>query len=74
MFHNRANMYGSLTNQHLVYDAIDGIHRIRVLLNVADTHLNHQLDGTNSILVASDRATHHEGWIHLPAHGWAITG
>lgn len=72
--HNARTNIISLTNQHLVYDAIDGIHRIRVLLNVADTNLNHQLDGTNSILTAADRTTHHEGWTHLPAHGWAITG
>lgn len=72
--HNARTNIISLTNQHLVYDAIDGIHRIRVLLNVADTNLNHQLDGSNSILAAADRTTHHEGWTHLPAHGWAITG
>jgi cyclomaltodextrinase len=72
--HNARTNIIELTNQHLIYDAIDGIHRIQVLLNIADTNLNHQLDGTSSILAASDRTTHHEGWIHLPAHGWAITG
>jgi cyclomaltodextrinase len=53
-----------LTNQRLAYDATDGTHRLRVLLNIADTETpappGKVLAGTVTDQVA--------------AHGWVITG
>jgi len=62
-----------LNNQHLAYEATEGTHRIRVLLNIADTGIEHRLGSGSSILASSDLTTCMEGSIQLPPHGWAIT-
>jgi cyclomaltodextrinase len=53
-----------LTNQRLAYDATDGTHRIRVLLNVADTETPAP---AGEVLAGADTGM-------VPAHGWVITG
>src|SRR6185437_13783612 len=52
-----------LTNQRLAYDATDGTHRIRVLLNVADTETPAP---AGEVLAGADNGM-------VPAHGWVIT-
>ncbi len=61
--HNARTEIIELTNQRLCYDATDGTHRIRVLLNVADTTTPAP---PGKVLAGADTDL-------VPAHGWVIT-
>jgi cyclomaltodextrinase / maltogenic alpha-amylase / neopullulanase len=58
-----------LANEHLVYDTSDGTATLRVLLNLADTELRHDVSGAKAL--AGNAAVGADS-IVIPAHGWAV--
>jgi cyclomaltodextrinase len=58
-----------LTNRHMVYDATEGGHRLRILLNLADTELRH--DSTATRVLAGTAAVEPHTTI-IPGHSWAV--
>ena len=71
--HTARTQVVALTNQQLVYNTSDGDHRLTVALNLAESEMSHNLDGTERrIIVGAAGADLDCGRLTIPPHGWAI--
>ena len=57
-----------------MYNTSAGAHRLTVALNVAESEMSHNLDGTEPRIIAGGAGTNLDyGRLTVPPHGWAIT-
>ena len=72
--HTARTQVVSLANQQFVYTTSAGGHCLTVALNVAESELSHNLDGTERRIIAGAAGADLDyGRLTVPPHGWAIT-
>lgn len=71
--HTARTQVVSLTNQQFVYNTSDGGHCLTVALNLAESEVSHNLNGTERRIIAGAAGADLDcGRLTVPPHGWAI--